>query len=59
MQGAGEEFTRLKLAEGGDMRKYYPLNVEAQAEYEAWRAKQAKAAAKRSGKPSKKKGRLA
>jgi regulator of RNase E activity RraA len=54
-----EEFTRLKLAEGGDMRKYYPLNADAQAEYEAWRAKQSKASAKRSGMASKKKGRLA
>ena len=56
-----EEFTRLKLAKGGDMRKYYPLNDAAQAEYEAWRAKQpkaaqAKAAAKRSRTPGKKKG---
>ena len=33
-----EEFTRMKLAQGGDMRKYYPLDAEAQAEYEAWRA---------------------
>jgi len=56
-----EEFTRLKLAEGGDMRTYYPLNAEAQAEYEAWRAQhikaaQAKAATKRSRTRSKKKG---
>jgi regulator of RNase E activity RraA len=32
-----EEFSRLKLSEGGDLRKYYPLNDEARAEYEAWR----------------------
>ncbi|MBX6770925.1 MAG: ribonuclease activity regulator RraA [Chloroflexi bacterium] len=32
-----EEFSRLKLAEGGDLRKYYPLTEEARAEYEAWR----------------------
>lgn len=35
-----EEFTRLKFAEGGDLRKYYPLNAEAQAEYTAWLAQQ-------------------
>ncbi len=32
-----EEFSRLRLAEGGDLRKYYPLSEEARAEYEAWR----------------------
>jgi len=32
-----EEFSRLKLSEGGDLRKYYPLTEEARAEYEAWR----------------------
>jgi len=32
-----EGFTRMRLAEGGDLRKYYPLNDEARAEYEAWR----------------------
>jgi regulator of RNase E activity RraA len=32
-----EEFTRLKLSEGGDLRKYYPLRADAQAEYEEWR----------------------
>lgn len=35
-----EEFSRLKLAEGGDLRKYYPLSDEARAEYEAWRRSQ-------------------
>ena len=35
-----EEFTRLKLATGGDLRKYYPLNAEAEAEYTAWLAEQ-------------------
>ena len=35
-----EEFTRERLAEGGDMRKYYPLRDDAQGEYEAWRKKQ-------------------
>jgi regulator of RNase E activity RraA len=36
-----EEFARLKLAEGGDLRKYYPLREDARAEYEAWRRNQA------------------
>ena len=31
----------MRLAEGGDLRKYYPLRDDAQAEYEAWRAQQA------------------
>jgi regulator of RNase E activity RraA len=35
-----EEFSRMKLAQGGDLRKYYPLSEEARAEYEAWRAAQ-------------------
>jgi len=35
-----EEFTRLRLAQGGDMRKYYPLREDAQGEYEAWRKTQ-------------------
>lgn len=35
-----EEFARLRLAEGGDLRKYYPLSEEARAEYEAWRRAQ-------------------
>jgi len=33
-----EDFSRQRLAEGGDLRKYYPLREDAQAEYEAWRA---------------------
>jgi regulator of RNase E activity RraA len=32
-----EEFSRLRLSQGGDLAKYYPLSPEAQAEYEAWR----------------------
>ena len=32
-----EEFTKMKLLAGGDLRKYYPLNEEARAEYEIWR----------------------
>lgn len=35
-----EEFSRMRLAEGGDLRKYYPLTEEARAEYEAWRKTQ-------------------
>ena len=32
-----EEFARLRLSQGGDLRKYYPLTAEAEAEYRAWR----------------------
>ena len=32
-----EVFTREKLSEGGDLRKYYPLNNEAKSEYEEWK----------------------
>ncbi|MBX6755143.1 ribonuclease activity regulator RraA [Thermorudis peleae] len=32
-----EEFSRERLAQGGDLRKYYPLTEEAQAEYAEWR----------------------
>ncbi len=35
-----EEFSRMKLSEGGDLRKYYPLSDEARPEYEAWRRAQ-------------------
>jgi regulator of RNase E activity RraA len=35
-----EEFSRLRLSEGGDLRKYYPLSEEARAEYEAWKRQQ-------------------
>jgi DNA-binding PadR family transcriptional regulator len=34
-------FSRIKLAEGGSLRKYYPLNEEGRAEYEEWRKTQA------------------
>jgi regulator of RNase E activity RraA len=37
-----EDFSRLRLAQGGDLRKYYPLSEEARAEYEAWRKAQGK-----------------
>ncbi|MBI1295510.1 ribonuclease activity regulator RraA [bacterium] len=32
-----EVFSRIKLAEGGALSKYYPLNEEGWAEYEAWK----------------------
>ncbi len=35
-----EVFSRMKLAEGGSLLKYYPLNDEGWAEYEAWRKAQ-------------------
>ncbi len=31
----GEEFAHIRLSEGGDLRKYYPLMSEAEAEYRA------------------------
>ena len=36
-----EVFSRIKLAEGGALNKYYPLNEEGWAEYEEWRKQQA------------------
>jgi regulator of RNase E activity RraA len=35
---AWEVFSRMRLAEGGALRRYYPLNEVGQAEYEAWDA---------------------
>lgn len=35
-----EEFSRIRLSEGGDMRLYYPLSDAARPEYERWRAQQ-------------------
>jgi len=35
-----EVFTRFKLSQGGELRKYYPLTAEAQSEFEAWKAEQ-------------------
>jgi len=32
-----EEFSRLKLAEGAPLQRYYPLHDDARPEYEAWR----------------------
>lgn len=31
-----EEFSRFRLSQGGDLRKYYPLADEVRDEYEAW-----------------------
>ena len=31
-----EEFSRLKLSQGGDLRRYYPLSDDARLEFEAW-----------------------
>ena len=35
-----EDFTRMRLAQGGELRKYYPLSEEARAEYEEWKKQQ-------------------
>jgi regulator of RNase E activity RraA len=35
-----EEFTRMRLAQGGELKRYYPLSDEARPEYEAWRKTQ-------------------
>lgn len=35
-KAAWEVFSRMKLEEGQPLEKYYPLNAEAQKEYEAW-----------------------
>ena len=32
-----EDFSRQRLFEGGDLRKYYPLREDARAEYETWK----------------------
>jgi regulator of RNase E activity RraA len=32
-----EDFSRLRLSEGGDLRRYYPLSDAARPEYEAWK----------------------
>ena len=37
-----EVFTKMKLLEGGDLRKYYPLNEDGQKEYEEWKKQQGK-----------------
>ena len=60
-KNAWEVFTRMKLRQGEDVRKYYPLNDEAKVEYEAWQKKHAKRpprakAATRARTPGRKKG---
>ena len=35
-----EDFSRMRLLEGGELRKYYPLSDDARAEYEEWRDNQ-------------------
>ena len=35
-----EEFSRYRLSQGGDLRKYYPLTDEVRDEYAAWRRAQ-------------------
>ena len=35
-----EEFSRQRLSEGGDLRRYYPLHNDARPEYEEWKKKQ-------------------
>jgi len=35
---SGKSSARLKLSEGGDLRRYYPLTEAARSEYEAWRS---------------------
>ena len=35
-----EAFSRMKLTEGGELRKYYPLSEEGQREYQEWAKKQ-------------------
>ncbi len=34
-----EIFSRKRISEGGELAKYYPLNEEAQQEYEVWKRK--------------------
>lgn len=38
-----EEFTKLRLSQGGHLRDYYPLSEAAKVEYESWRKQQGKA----------------
>ena len=37
-----EDFTRLRLSQGGELVKYYPLSDEARVEYEEWKKAQGK-----------------
>ena len=41
-----EEFSRLRLSQGADLRKYYPLRDDARAEYEEWRRTQPSASSR-------------
>ena len=41
-----EDFSRERLSEGGELRRYYPLSDEARPEYEAWLVARARAAKK-------------
>jgi regulator of RNase E activity RraA len=36
-----EEFSRVRIGEGGDLRRYYPLTEAARPEYEQWRKERA------------------
>lgn len=36
-----EDFSRIQLSKGGDLRRYYPLAPEAEAEFEQWKAENA------------------
>lgn len=38
-----EDFSRERLSEGGDLRRYYPLSDAARPEYEAWKVRGGKA----------------
>jgi hypothetical protein len=31
-----EAFSKIRLSEGGDLRRYYPLSDAARPEFEAW-----------------------
>lgn len=35
-----EDFSRIMLSKGGDLRRYYPLAQEAEVEYQEWKAQQ-------------------
>ena len=37
-----EEFSRIKLAEGAPLQRYYPLHEDARGEFEAWKTTQPK-----------------
>jgi regulator of RNase E activity RraA len=37
-----EEFSRERLFQGGDLRRYYPLHLDAEPEYREWRRKKEK-----------------